>query len=156
MNIALVIIWIIVIILLISLSTTSYLAINAWIQKTTVTVPSLIVKCEPAFNTLPDITTLQCCSNNLSTKYISNINMVVSNFPSSYLQACSGFCTSGVDINNDAICIGGLGQTAYNSCLKLAQPNGCVGKENPVAHIGAIYYYPFSATNQNCTTTVAC
>ena len=137
----------------------SILAINEWNKKNIIILPSLLPKCEPAFNTLPDVSSLPCCiisGNTTSSKYYPALDMVISNFPTSYLEACNGFCTSGVDTQNNSLCINGIGQTQYTQCINNIYPKNCVGIANPIGVSGSNYYYATSATNQSCLNTTTC
>lgn len=159
MNNALFVLWAFIVLLTILVAVLAILGLVKWVGGYTVTVSNTTTKCEPSFETLPDISSLQCCvvAGNLTpNKYLSSIDMVVSNSATPYTQACAGFCTNGVNSNDTTKCINGAGQDAYDGCIRLVKPISCVGTANPVAHLGINYYYAFSATEASCSVKQAC
>ncbi len=151
--------WVIVVILLIATVTVSVIAMQRWVANSYVVVPDTTPKCEPAFDTIPDVTTLQCClvgSTVTGNKYFPSIDMVITPAATPYITSCAGFCTQGVSTDDQSQCTNGVGQAAYTTCLTTLKPNGCIGLANPVGHIGVVYYYGLSATNASCPLTAPC
>jgi hypothetical protein len=156
-NIALYLLWAVIIIEIIGIVIYSYLGVQKWETTNTVIVPTT-GKCTPAFNSLPDITNLQCCEINgqiTSNRYDAAINMVVANSATPYLTACEGFCTNGLNSSTQQ-CQDGVGQADFETCVQRLQPRACIGIAMPIAHVGLTYYYGYQAGAAACPTQVAC
>lgn len=126
-----------------------------------VVVPST---CTVAINTVPDITSLDCCKiGGILTpfKYMGVINnvtydMVVAPTPVPWEDVCVGFCTNGI-IASTQQCSNGQGGTSstdtanYNRCKLQLQPSNVACLGNPIAASGVNLFYGHSATSNECT-----
>ena len=159
MNGSLTILWILLFGLLILIAVLAILGSSNYVDGNVVTINNTITKCEPPFDLLPDVSSLPCCvvgGNLTSNKYYAPIDMVISNFPTAFPQACAGFCTQGVNSEDSRFCINGVGQSEYTNCVGLIKPTKCIGTANPVGYVGINYYYGFSASNLSCLNTQPC
>lgn len=129
-------------------------------QSTTQTLAVDTARCKYDLNKLVDITNRPCCvvaGTPTSLKYISEYNLVVSPAVTNYVTACSGFCTNGVDYTaNPPVCIGGVGQTNFDSCVNLTAPTGCSDAAVPIAVNTSTPYYAYSATSAGCPDQTFC
>ena len=157
MDIGVIGIWLLIVSGIIIIIIYSFRGIKKWKTTTVGIVPTISGKCEPAFNTLPDVSDYKCCvtdGNPTYNKYYDIINMVISPTITPYKQACSGFCLYGVGSNDK--CISDIGQTEYNICLANLQPQNCIGLSQPIAKVGITYYYGYAVGQSSCENTQVC
>lgn len=150
---------IVLIIFIIILLITSFLAIYSYYISKETTLPPNQSNCQVATNLLENITNLYCCyiGNTItSSKYVPSLNMVVNPVSIYYLDVCQEFCgTEG--INDDKTeCINPIYQQEFEGCINLSKPQNCIGLSMPVAINGLTYYYSNSAGPESCQIQKEC
>lgn len=153
-------IWIISLILVLALIVigTSLIVVSKESQTADVTINYELVSqsCSPAKETLPNISTALCCVSGgilTTNKYLTSLDMVVSQSATYYETVCAGFCQNGF---SDGKCNGGIGQDKYTACISKLKPEKCKSPGNPVATDGINYYYGYSAGKGNCLVEMKC
>lgn len=127
-------------------------------QSKVIKPPPNVQECAIAFDLLPDISNLNCCyigDSLTASKYVPSINMVVNPIPIYYLSVCKNYCINGFN-ENTGTCNDNAGLNAFNDCISISKPDGCIGVSLPVAADGIRYYYPSAATNQTCSFERPC
>ena len=114
--------------------------------------------CVKSTDELIDISKLPCCCQNefqTDRRYISTLNVVVAPSPTSYLDACAGFCDNADYNASTETCLTGS-STNFTACINLTKPVNCSDSAMPVAVDGVQPYYVHSATQDECPTSANC
>lgn len=133
-------------------------------QSTQETLEIDTARCKYDLTKLANITTLPCCEVGGILRPLRYLppgtapigDVIVSPSPTNFAVACSGFCAQGVDPDNDAACVSGIGQLEYSNCINTIRPVGCSDAALPVATTNATLYYVFSAGNSGCPAIQPC
>jgi len=155
-NIALYILWGIVLLLLIILILLNILSIQELKNPKIEVVDLDNQKCTPDFSTLPQVNNRCCRIGNTVTasRYLEEFDMVVNPISIPYERACEGFCPLGMLDQNT--CRELIGQEKYQNCINLTRPVDCTSPSKPIAAKGTTYFYINAAGNSSCTTTSLC
>jgi len=119
--------------------------------------------CNFSLMTLPDISN-NCCKvgndfngDRLQTYTDENgfkHDFIISSNPYSYSIACANACIQGV-INGK--CVGGIGQTDYDTCINILKPKNCGGYDGvPIAKKDTDFWYAKSWNSSACSITSTC
>ena len=81
--------------------------------------------------------------------------MTVSPNPTYYLDVCKNFCVNGYNSQTKS-CVDDVGLNDFKNCINASQPNDCIGSAMPVAISGNTFYYPYQATDVNCSNRSVC
>lgn len=123
-------------------------------------IVTLAGNCQVDTSVYPDITSLPCCVDifgNLSqNKYIESRNIIVSPNPVPYFNFCSGYCSLGVDPNDNTKCLGNVGNTQFTDCLNELRPQNCTGGVNSIAYTGGIKYFASNIGDNLCQVKREC
>lgn len=125
--------------------------------------PGVVTPCNYSLMTLPDISN-DCCQvggqltgDRLQTYKDDNgfsHNFIISSESYSYSIVCANACIQGV-INGS--CVGGIGQTDYDTCINILKPKNCGGyDEIPIAKKDTTFWYAKSWNTASCPFTKTC
>lgn len=156
MNGGLITIYVFVILLLLFFIILSGYAIYLYVKKSQVILPDDIKECTGIPEQLPNVN--KCCVvNDIITQYrfLDSLNMIVSNNSTYYLDVCKNFCINGYNSQTKS-CIDEVGLNDFNNCVNASKPVDCVGSSMPVAISGNTFYYPYQATDVNCSNQINC
>jgi hypothetical protein len=156
------ILWLLVILAIVYASNVVKVNIGALNDSKTVMSMPADNLCTVSMDSLPSLAGNMCCLNGgggaLTASRradIGGISVIVNPVSTYYLDACAGFCSTGVKA--DALsCNNGNETSAYLTCVNKIKPSNCVGLSMPVARDGVQQYYIQSAGFSACPQQAVC
>jgi len=140
-----------------------YVSIDSSNSSTNRGIISRDTACDANVSELPDISSLKCCkvSDSVSSqRYIDTIgstfyDMVTSTGEVFWQDVCSGFCPESFSASSQTCRTfsGGIDQentAVFLRCKEQIEPVDCDGKAKPIARVGTVPYYGYSATSAGC------